>query len=94
MALNAAGLKELQTRYEMLRQNHLDGVFSIAMSVFLREGMCGWIRVWKNHNPEVGSKRTSDKDPSKKKINDETGNDMGEFVELIASMTLQKLKGA
>ena len=41
--LDAGSFKDFQTRYETLRQNHLDGVGGWAMSIFLREGMCGWI---------------------------------------------------
>lgn len=92
---NTACFKDFQARYETLRQNHLDGLGGRAMSVFLREGMCGWIRVWMNHHDPIGgSKRKSEKDLSRMPIDEETGKDMGELVGLIASMTLEKLKGA
>lgn len=89
-ALGAAALKDLQPQYETLRQNHFDGVGGLAMSVFLREGMCGWIRAWMAHAPDAESKRASKRDPN---INDEPGKDHGELVGLIAAMTLAKLKG-
>jgi hypothetical protein len=92
-ALRAAGLKDLQAQYEKLRQNHIDGVGGLAMSVFLREGMCGWIRVWMHHGLDAVIRRTSQKASSKMHINDETGEDMGQLVGLIASITLEKLKG-
>lgn len=94
LSLDAVGFKDFQARYETLRQNHLDGVGGRAMSVFLREGMCGWIRVWMDHDPIGGSKRKSEKYLSRMPIDKETGKDMRKLVGLIASMTLEKLKGA
>lgn len=93
LVLGRGGLKDLEARYETLRQNHLDGVGGWAMSVFVREGMCGWIRAWMDHDPDAGSKRASKKDLSQKDVNEETGKDMGDLVGLIASMMLAKLKG-
>jgi hypothetical protein len=63
--LDAGGFKDFQTRYETLRQNHLDGVGGWAMSIFLREGMCGWILAWKHSDLDAGGKKA----PKKNLIN-------------------------
>jgi hypothetical protein len=90
--LDAGSFKDFQTRYETLRQNHLDGVGGWAMSIFLREGMCGWILAWKHSDLDAGGKKAPRKNQAQMDVNGEAGNDRGALVGLIASMALSKLK--
>lgn len=92
--MDACGYKDFQTHYETLRQNHLDGVGGWAMSVFLTQGMCGWISAWMLPDPNCGGGKEPKKNPAHMKANSEAGNDRATLVGLIASMTLSKLKGA
>jgi hypothetical protein len=63
------------------------------MSVFLREGMCGWIRAWIHPGPDYGDRKAPKKNPALMDVSAETDNDSQALVGLIASMTLSKLKG-
>jgi hypothetical protein len=40
--LSASSFSHLPVRYEQLRQQRLDGVFTRAINVFVQKGMCGW----------------------------------------------------
>jgi len=92
--LGSGGFKDFQTYYETLRQNHLNGVGGWAMSIFLRKGMCGWIRAWIHSDLDAGDKKIPRKSSSQMDFSGEAGNDRGMLVGLIASMALSKLKGA
>lgn len=99
--LSAAGFSDLQIRYEQLRQQRLDGVFSRAMNVFVQKGMCGWIHAWTDRVPAadgesgfyIESPQKNDPWHMDRLANGNGVKAVGGLVELIASMALTKIKG-
>jgi hypothetical protein len=99
--LSASSFSHLPVRYEQLRQQRLDGVFTRAINVFVQKGMCGWIHAWTDRIPAAdGESGFYSENPLKKDpwhmhrlANGDGDKAVGELVELIASMALTKIKG-
>ena len=45
------------------------------MSIFLREGMCGWIRAWMHSDLDAGDKKIPRKSSSQMDFSGEAGSD-------------------
>lgn len=97
LRLPSPGFSNLQLRYEQLRQQRLDGVFTLAINVFVEKGMCGWIHAWTDpalaSDCETKFQTPLKKDPGHKDRPADGGNAGSELVALIASMALTKIRG-
>ena len=94
--LASKGFSNLQLRYEQLRQQRLDGIFTPAMNLFVKKGMCDWIHARTDPVKAFDCKnelQTPLKEASwhKEHLSD-CSSDSRELVVLIASMALTKIK--